>query len=343
MRISLVVLMTIALLFSVIARSQENGVFRATAEIESQSASELDAGANLALLSLLKSMTLETEQTKLTPILNQGKSLLKQAIFLGVRDASSGSRQVVSYEFDAQALTQAIFAEGLGLVPADRARPLLWWVVSDLNGDVRYLDARRDFALVEGVKTLLDEYRLDFDLPLYDLTDTVTVSPDALWQSQTVPLARAMQRYQPQTQRVIKWAELTDNRILLSVLSMEEGRLNTQLEALYADTTEAASALVELLVRRARSDLAVTADEADLPNIVIDGLTNFQDYRRIMRALEANVFVESVRVIRLDGQSLTLGVESPVSRDQFKQILQDALGLEYIEVNERGMRFGLGL
>ena len=62
-----------------------------------------------------------------------------------------------------------------------------------------------------------------------------------------------------------------------------------------------------------------------------------------MRALEANVFVESVRVIRLDGQSLTLGVESPVSRDQFKQILQDALGLEYIEVNERGMRFGLGL
>ena len=152
-----------------------------------------------------------------------------------------------------------------------------------------------------------------------------------------------MQRYQPQTQRVIKWAELTDNRILLSVLSVEEGRLSTQLEALYADTTEAVSALVELLVRRARSDLAVTADEADLPNIVIDGLTNFQDYRRIMRALEANVFVESVRVIRLDGQSLTLGVESPVSRDQFKQILQDALGLEYIEVNERGMRFGLGL
>jgi hypothetical protein len=88
--------------------------------------------------------------------------------------------------------------------------------------------------------------------------------------------------------------------------------------------------------------LAVKADETDLPNIVIDGLTNFQDYRRIMRALEANVFVESVRVIRLDGQSLTLGVESPVSREQFKQILRDALNLDYIEVNELGMRFGLG-
>ena len=341
MRISLAVLMTIVLLFSAIARSQDVGVFTATAEIENQSARELDAGANKALLSLLRSMTLETDQAKLTPILSQAKSLLKQAIFLGVSDTSAIGKQVVSYEFDAQALTQAIFAQGLGLVPVERPRPLLWWVVRDLSGDTRYLDAYQDAAVIETVKNRLSEYSLDFDLPLYDLADTVTVSPDALWQSQTVPLARAMQRYQPQTQRVVKWAELADNRILLSILSLEGGRLTTNLEALYSNREEAASAMIEVIAYRVRSELAVIADDSDLPGIVIDGLANFQDYRRIVRTLEASVFVESVRVIRLKGQSLTLDVESPASREQFKQIVQEALGLEYLESSELGMRFGL--
>lgn len=341
MRISLVALMTIGLLFSTIARSQEGGVFTATAEIENQSANELDAGADEALLSLLKAMTLETEQAKLAPILDQTKSLLKQAIFLGASQASS-SRQVVSYDFDAQALTQAIFSAGLGLVPVERPRPLLWWVVRDLKGEIRYLDVNQDAAVVERVKSLLNEYRLNFDIPLYDLTDTLTVSSEALWQSQPVALARGMLRYQPQTQRLVKWAELSDNRILLNVLSLDEGRVDSLLEAIYTDQEAAFAALVELLIQRIRSELAVVADDSDLPDIVIDGLTNFQDYRQIVRTLEANVFVESVRVIRLDGQSLTLGIESPASRDQFKQILQDALNLEYLEINELGMRFGFG-
>ncbi len=341
MRISLVALMTIGLLFSTIARSQEGGVFTATAEIENQSANELDAGADEALLSLLKAMTLETEQAKLAPILDQTKSLLKQAIFLGASQASS-SRQVVSYDFDAQALTQAIFSAGLGLVPVERPRPLLWWVVRDLKGDIRYLDVNQDAAVVERVKSLLNEYRLNFDIPLYDLTDTLTVSSEALWQSQPVALARGMLRYQPQTQRLVKWAELSDNRILLNVLSLDEGRVDSLLEAIYTDQEAAFAALVELLIQRIRSELAVVADDSDLPDIVIDGLTNFQDYRQIVRTLEANVFVESVRVIRLEGQSLTLGIESPASRDQFKQILQDALNLEYLEINELGMRFGFG-
>lgn len=341
MRISLVALMTIGLLFSTIARSQEGGVFTATAEIENQSANELDAGADEALLSLLKAMTLETEQAKLAPILDQTKSLLKQAIFLGASQASS-SRQVVSYDFDAQALTQAIFSAGLGLVPVERPRPLLWWVVRDLKGEIRYLDVNQDAAVVERVKSLLNEYRLNFDIPLYDLTDTLTVSSEALWQSQPVALARGMLRYQPQTQRLVKWAELSDNRILLNVLSLDEGRVDSLLEAIYTDQEAACAALVELLIQRIRSELAVVADDSDLPDIVIDGLTNFQDYRQIVRTLEANVFVESVRVIRLEGQSLTLGIESPASRDQFKQILQDALNLEYLEINELGMRFGFG-
>ncbi|MDG0980624.1 MAG: DUF2066 domain-containing protein [Halieaceae bacterium] len=341
MRISLVALMTIGLLFSTIARSQEGGVFTATAEIENQSANELNAGADEALLSLLKAMTLETEQAKLAPILGQTKSLLKQAIFLGASQASS-SRQVVSYDFDAQALTQAIFSAGLGLVPVERPRPLLWWVVRDLKGEIRYLDVNQDAAVVERVKSLLNEYRLNFDIPLYDLTDTLTVSSEALWQSQPVALARGMLRYQPQTQRLVKWAELSDNRILLNVLSLDEGRVDSLLEAIYTDQEAAFAALVELLIQRIRSELAVVADDSDLPDIVIDGLTNFQDYRQIVRTLEANVFVESVRVIRLEGQSLTLGIESPASRDQFKQILQDALNLEYLEINELGMRFGFG-
>lgn len=333
--------MTIGLLFSTIARSQEGGVFTATAEIENQSANELDAGADEALLSLLKAMTLETEQAKLAPILDQTKSLLKQAIFLGASQASS-SRQVVSYDFDAQALTQAIFSAGLGLVPVERPRPLLWWVVRDLKGEIRYLDVNQDAAVVERVKSLLNEYRLNFDIPLYDLTDTLTVSSEALWQSQPVALARGMLRYQPQTQRLVKWAELSDNRILLNVLSLDEGRVDSLLEAIYTDQEAAFAALVELLIQRIRSELAVVADDSDLPDIIIDGLTNFQDYRQIVRTLEANVFVESVRVIRLEGQSLTLGIESPASRDQFKQILQDALNLEYLEINELGMRFGFG-
>lgn len=333
--------MTIGLLFSTIARSQEGGVFTATAEIENQSANELNAGADEALLSLLKAMTLETEQAKLAPILGQTKSLLKQAIFLGASQASS-SRQVVSYDFDAQALTQAIFSAGLGLVPVERPRPLLWWVVRDLKGEIRYLDVNQDAAVVERVKSLLNEYRLNFDIPLYDLTDTLTVSSEALWQSQPVALARGMLRYQPQTQRLVKWAELSDNRILLNVLSLDEGRVDSLLEAIYTDQEAAFAALVELLIQRIRSELAVVADDSDLPDIVIDGLTNFQDYRQIVRTLEANVFVESVRVIRLEGQSLTLGIESPASRDQFKQILQDALNLEYLEINELGMRFGFG-
>lgn len=333
--------MTIVLLFSAGVRSQEGDVFTATAEIENQSASELDAGANQALLSLLRSMTLETEQAKLTPILGQAKSLLKQAIFLGNSDATSVGKQLVSYEFDAQALTQAIFTAGLGVVPADRPRPLLWWVIRDLSGNVRYPNASQDAAIINRLNSRLNEYDLGFDLPLFDLSDAVTLPPDALWQSQTVALARGMLRYQPQTQRVIKWAELSNNRVLLSVLSLEDGRLDTLLEAVYADQDGAIAALVQMLVERVRSDLAVTADDADLPHVVIDGLSNFQDYRRIVGTLESNLFIESVRVIRLEGQTLTLGIESPASREQFKKIVQEALGLEYLEMDEFGLRFGL--
>ena len=333
--------MTIVLLFSAGVRSQEGDVFTATAEIENQSASELDAGANQALLSLLRSMTLETEQAKLTPILGQAKSLLKQAIFLGNSDATSVGKQLVSYEFDAQALTQAIFAAGLGVVPADRPRPLLWWVIRDLSGNVRYPNASQDAAVINRLNSRLNEYDLGFDLPLLDLSDAITLPPDALWQSQTVALARGMLRYQPQTQRVIKWAELSNNRVLLSVLALEDGRLDTLLEAVYADQDSAIVALVQMLVERVRSDLAVTADDADLPHVVIDGLSNFQDYRRIVGTLESNLFIESVRVIRLEGQTLTLGIESPASREQFKKIVQEALGLEYLEMDEFGLRFGL--
>lgn len=339
MRISVVVLMTVAFFLGASARAQESGVFTETAEIEDQSAAELDIGAKKALLSLLRSLTLETDQRKLAPILSQTKGLLKQAIFLGESQDFFRGKQRVSYDFDAQAVTQAIFGAGLGLVPNARPRPLLWWVTREPDGHYGYLDVNQDADLIASAKAALREFRLDFDLPLYDLTDTLAVNPDALWQGQALPIARAMLRYAPQTQRIVKWAKLADDRVLLSVLSLDDGRLNTQLESVYPSQEVALMALIEALARTVRNGLAVVADDTDLPEIVIDGLKDFQDYRRIIRLLESNVFVESVQVQRLTGQSLTLTVESPASAQQFKQILQDSLGLKFLELNDAAMRF----
>ena len=341
-RALIVAIVTLSFWISLDVRSQEYGAFTALAEIENQSAQAIDLGAQAALLSLVRSLTLETDDVKLEPILKQSKRLLKQSIFLGVNQSQVGNKQTVSFEFDAQAVTQAIFAQGLGVVPADRPRPLLWWVMNDKQGRIRYIDTSRDVALIESARATLDEYGLDFDLPLYDLTDTMAVPADALWQGDPVQIARGMLRYEAQSQRIVKWAELSDDRIFLSISLLSDGRFTTQVERIYTDRGQALGALIEALTLMVRSELAVIADDTELPSIVINEVTDFGDYRRILRALEANVFVESVQVVRLSGQTITLAVKSPASVDQFKEIMRDTLGLEYLGSSELGLQFRVG-
>ncbi len=337
MRAIWVALVTLSLVLDITVQAQDGGVFTATAAIEDQSSRELAQGSEKALLSLLRSLTLETDPAKLEPILTRSQTLLKQSIFLGVEETLKGTQQLVSFDFDAQAVTQAIFAAGLGVVPKDRPRPLLWWVVNDEQGVPRYLDGDRDSSLIAAYRVLLSEFGLDFDLPLYDLADTLAVSANALWEGRSLQIARGMLRYQPQPQRLVKWAKLSEGRVFLSVSLMQDGRLNVLLEQIFSSESLALDSLIETHAHMVRSELAVVADDADLPPIMIEGLRDFDDYRRITLALEANVFVESVRVVRLNGDRLTLSVESPASIDQFTQILRQTLDLEYLGADEQAI------
>ena len=319
--------------------AKAQGIYAEQAFTQDQSEAELAKGAKQALTALLQRLTLETQLSAFESIIAQSDSLVKRAIFQDSDDLPSQGLRSVLYEFDAQALTRAVFEAGLGVVPEDRPMPVLWWTVLDDQLAPRFIDHQADQLILNALAESLARYDLTMTTPLFDLEDRRQLTPDAVWRSQTTPIVRAANRYGSAPQYVIQWAGLSNGQVIVTMSQITSKDLLISFERTFSSATAALQAITALIAADLRDQLAVTSDTTSLPLITFENLRGFDEYRMITRALEGSVFVTSMQVYKLVGRQLVLKVDSPVSREQLESVLVELLPLELVSSDADELRF----
>ena len=300
-------------------------VYTASAFVEGQSAQELDRAADEALVKLITQLTLIEDRAELAPVLEQRARLLVRSVFKErVAEQASGSE--VSFEFDAQSLTQAWFETGLGLVPSSREGPLLWWVIDDGRVGTRFFDREVDTALGDALTSSLSTLGISLQWPLYDLQDAVSGPPESLWRLDRSSIVRAAMRYSTQPQWLIRWATLTDSRVIMNVYELNQERINERIAGVFASSSLALERLRMEVLSDTRARLALAPALEKNPILTIEGLRSFSDYRWVLEQLDSSVLIERVRVLELRGSTLVVELESLTSVDQLRGMISDLLG-----------------
>ena len=326
-------------LSSELSTAQTQGIYAEQAFTQDQSEAELAKGAKQALTGLLQRLTLETQPSAFESIVAQSDSLVKRAIFQDSDNLPSQGLRSVLYEFDAQAVTRAVFEAGLGVVPDDRPTPVLWWAVLDEQLAPRFIDRQADQPVLSALTESLARYDLTMTPPLFDLEDRQQLTPEALWRSQTTSIVRAASRYGSAPQYVIQWAELSNNQVIATMSQIKPQGLVILFERTFSSATTALQAIAAQIATDLRDQLAVTSDTTSLPLIIFEDLRGFDEYRMITRALEGSVFITSMQVYKLIGRELVLKVDSPVSREQLESVLLELLPLELVSSDADELRF----
>ena len=317
-------LIATALIASSWAVAFDDRVYTAGIVVEGQSSEELDSAADEALVKLITQLTLIEDPRKIAPILERRAALLVRSVFQERNPEQSVGREVL-FEFDAQALTQALFENGLGLVPSDRDGPLLWWVIDDGRG-ARFFDRDIDTELSETVAALLAPYGVTLQWPLYDLQDALNGPPESLWRLDRVNMVRAAMRYPSQPQWLVRWATLTDFRVIMNVYELSQGGLGERISGVFDSSSQALERLRIEVLSDTRNRLALEPTLEKNPILTVTGLRRFSDYRWVLEQLESSVLIERVRVLELRGNTLVLELESLTSVDQLRGVVRDLLG-----------------
>lgn len=307
------------------ALAVDDDVYTASAFVEGQSARELDRAADEALVNLITQLTLIEGRDELAPVLAQRPRLLVRSVFKA-RVAEQAVGREVSFEFDAQSLTQALFENGLGLVPPNREGPLLWWVIDDGRVGARFFDREVDAALSDTLTSSLSTLGITLHWPLYDLQDAISGPPESLWRLDRSSIVRAAMRYSSQPQWLIRWATLTDSRVIMNIYELNQERIDERVSGVFESVSQALERLRIEVLSNTRTRLALAPALEKNPILTVEGLRSFSDYRWVLEQLDSSVLIERVRVLELRGSTLVVELKSLTSVDQLRGRISDLLG-----------------
>lgn len=249
-------------------------------------------------------------------ILSQARQLMQSYSYVQLPNG-----QGLRVSFDPSAVNSAVKAQRLPVWGAERPKTLVWLAIRGPNGRqiVSSDDAQGNAT---GLVNVAQARGVPLIFPLMDLQDQRKVSFSDVWGGFEQPIEQASQRY-PRSDVLMGRASGQNGQWQVQWTLLQQGRQprqwRTQGETLDQALTAGGNDLANFFARR----FAVVPNNGSghAQSIVVENVRSVQGYASVLGYLSGLTAIKSVRTDAVDGNRVTLRVDSDAAPDYLQRVL----------------------
>jgi hypothetical protein len=298
------------------------GMYSAEVPVADQSSAELVRASRLALSEVLVKVSGSVDvlgNPVIAEALRSARKHLQRYAYITAPGASAGLE--VTVLFDRAYITDLVIEAGAPLWTANRPVVLVWLVGEEADGR-QFINVETQPALVTAMRDEFSRRGVPVQMPLYDLADAATLSPDQAWGLDGATFEHASARYDLQNvlagrfarlstgQVVGEWTYLQgEERVMRSVTAKNEELFLREGVALVAE-----SMATRYAVAASGSDGGLT--------LAVSGVTRYADYAAIVAWLEGLELVERASIETVQGDKILLRLQAQTDATQLATIME---------------------
>ncbi len=207
-----------------------------------------------------------------------------------------------------ESLIESLIQAANGTLWAEARPPiLLWLVVDDLSGR-RFGNTEEEKVVWESLSEAFDQLGIKLRRPLYDLSDSVVVSPETLWRRDFGPIVEASERYGMTHLLVGRLIGLSEGRYIGEWIYRD-----TNIERAVSVQAASTDALIDpgldMAMEEMRRQYAVALSDrkaTEALRVNVRNVVTLEDYRAVTTAMASIQTLVSVRPVAVTGDVLTL-------------------------------------
>jgi uncharacterized protein len=224
-------------------------------------------------------------------------------------EQGSGEQLVLEASFFRAQIQELLESAGIGVWPENRPDTLLWVALQDAPG-LRSLVGHEGVGneYLEQLARAAAERGLPLVTPILDLQDQMTLRPDLLWSFDQEALRRASARYQVDSILAVRLYPLPGGQVFAKAQHLFRDQV-TELDALESSLSDFLAASIGMVASELAANYSVTMSRIDNSTRVrlqVEGITSIADYAGVLTYLQSLAMVQSVQVVRVQGEMMEL-------------------------------------
>ena len=300
-------------------------LYSATVPVSSQSSAALASASRDALAEIFVKVSGSSEvlsNPAIDSALKEARSRVQQYAY--VRDEQGEGGLSARFEFESDFVTRTVTDAGAPLWTANRPRVLVWMVLEQ-NGERYFVNSETQPELAEELLAAFSSRGVPAQLPLFDLTDSTTISTEEVWRLYAPALEQASSRYQVEDILVGRavmlstgswtgdWSYLRGiNRIDRSITAPQS----------YGFLQSGAGMVAEDMA--GRYAVVASGNGQQGVRMAVTGVHHYADYAGIVSWLESLELIEHANVELISGDRIELRLHAHGDAQQ----LASVIGLE---------------
>ena len=208
----------------------------------------------------------------------------------------------------------------------------MWLVVDDIGGR-RFGNTDNEQPLWAAMSETFDSLGVDLRRPLYDLSDTLLLSPQTLWDAELGPILEASERYGMTHLLIGKLIRLSSGRTIAEWLYRD-----TTIEQSVAVQAASEEAVMEPAITLAMTEMrrqyavALTQQSAqEVLRVRIRNVVSRDDYRAVTEAMNSLPTLGRVRPVAVEGDTLTLELTGASDAETLSRLMAPLDRLTWIQ------------
>ena len=210
-----------------------------------------------------------------------------------------------------QPVVENLIKTANGTLWAEARPPILLWLVIDDPVGRRFGNTAQEQPLWKRLSEAFDALGVKLRRPLYDLSDTVLVSPDGLWRRDFGPIVEASERYGMNHLLLGRLIRLSDGRHIGEWVYRDvsvERAVSIRADSL--ETLIEPGITLAMMEMRRQYAVALTTDtETQALRVRVHNVVTRDDYRAVRAAMSQIQTLDHVRPLAVQGDTLTLELQ----------------------------------
>ncbi len=238
------------------------------------------------------------------------------------RALDSARSQLARYQFEQvdsktrfvahidQLALESLIRSASGTIWAEERPPVLLWLVVDDAVGRRFGNLAPERGLWEAISSEFSTLGMNLRRPLYDLSDSVLVSPETLWRKDYGPVVEASDRY-GMTHLLIGRLIPLSNARFIGEWTYRDGSTERSVTVQAESLDALIGPGVQLAMTEMRRQYAVALDQPSTTTpirISVENVVSLADYQGVTEAISGVRTLERVRPVSVNGDILVLDV-----------------------------------
>ena len=207
-----------------------------------------------------------------------------------------------------ESLIESLIQAANGTLWAEARPPiLLWLVVDDLSGR-RFGNTDEESLLWESLSEAFDQLGIKLRRPLYDLSDSVLVSPETLWRRDFGPIVEASERYGMTHLLVGRLIGLSEGRYIGEWI-YRDNSIERAVSVQAASTEALIDPGLDMAMEEMRQQYAVALTDrkaTEALRVSVRNVLTLADYRAVTTEMANIQTLVNVKPVAVTGDILTL-------------------------------------